>query len=71
MDEYMHNYAKQEGFAINAHKERLGLCIRYRCIHVGQYNNFRKLPPHVTHKSKHKEAVELSITDSYNILILL
>jgi hypothetical protein len=34
MEQYMHDYPKQEGFAVNALKERGGV-IRWRCTHAG------------------------------------
>ena len=61
MDEYMHSYAKQEGFAVNFYKEHGGTVIRYRCIHAGKYNNFRKLPAQVTNKRNRQSALALGI----------
>jgi len=57
MDLYMPNYAKQEGFAVNALKERGGV-VRWRCIHGGKYNNHRRLSAEVTDKNRHQEAAE-------------
>jgi hypothetical protein len=36
MNEYMPIYAKQEGFAVNPHKERGGV-VRWRCIYTGMW----------------------------------
>ena len=49
MDEYMPNYAKQEGCAMNPLRERGGV-IRWRCVHGGKYNDYRHLPVEVTDK---------------------
>ncbi len=49
MEQYMHDYAKQEGFAVNALKERGGV-IRWCCSHSGKYNDHRNLPADVTDK---------------------
>jgi len=50
MEEYMQNYAKQEGFVVIPAKERGGV-IRWRCIHGGKYNDWRKQPANITDKS--------------------
>ena len=43
MDMYMTEYAKQEGFAVNAEKEHKGTVIRWRCMYAGKYKNHRNL----------------------------
>ena len=57
MEQYMHDYAKQEGFAVNALKERGGV-IRWRCCHAGKYNKHRNLPMDVTNKTQRRELAE-------------
>jgi hypothetical protein len=57
MEKYMHDYAKQEGFAVNALKERGGV-IRWRCAHSGKYNDHRNLPVDVTDKTRRRELAE-------------
>ena len=58
MDEYMPNYAKQEGCAVNPLREHGGV-IRWRCIHGGKHNNHRSLPVEVTDKKHHENASEI------------
>ena len=53
----MHDYAKQEGFAVNALKE-CGEVIRWCCSHSGRYNDHRNLPADVTDKTRHQELAE-------------
>jgi hypothetical protein len=53
MDEYMPNYAKQEGFALTRTKD--GIRIRWRCVHSGRYRNRNNLPAEVTEKERRKE----------------
>jgi len=48
----MSSYVEQEGFAVNSHKEHRGIVTRWRYVHVGKYNNFRRLSAEVTDKSK-------------------
>jgi hypothetical protein len=60
MERYMHDYAKQEGFAINHWKEH-GIVIHFRCIHAGKYNNFHRLPAEVMDKKQREELLESGI----------
>jgi hypothetical protein len=60
MEQYMHDYPKQEGFAVNALKERGGV-IRWRCAHAGKYNDHRKLPVDVMDKNQRRELAENGI----------
>jgi len=46
MDEYMPNYAKQEGFAFTRIKD--GNRVRWPCVHAGKYRNRNNLPVEVT-----------------------
>jgi len=68
MNEYIPKYAKQEGFAVNPHKER-GKIIRWRCIHGGKYQNNHHLPMEVTEKNRHEEFIA-SGTESFIVLML-
>jgi hypothetical protein len=61
MNEYMPNYAKQEGFAVNSLKERGGV-VRWRCIHGGKYNGHRRLPVEVTEKKHLQNAQNAGIS---------
>jgi len=47
MDEYMLEYGRQEGFAVNPEKEHKGTVIRWRCIYAGKYKNHRNLSTEV------------------------
>ena len=47
MEEYIPQYSKQEGFAVNPHRD--GKAVRWYCIHAGKYNNHHNLPMDVTH----------------------
>lgn len=67
MNEYIPKYAKQEGFAVNPHKER-GRVIRYRCIHGGKYKNSHHLPMEVTEKNRREEFIASGI-ESFIILM--
>ena len=53
MNEYMLNYAKQEGVAFTRAKD--GNRVRYRCVHAGRYRNRNNLPAEVTEKERRKE----------------
>jgi len=53
MDEYMLNYAKQEGFALTRTKD--GTRIRWRCVHAGRYRNRNNLPAEVTENERRQE----------------
>ena len=61
----MQNYAKQEGFVVIPAKERGGV-IRWRCIHGGKYNDWRKQPANITDKSLRQEKVEAGMRP-YNL----
>jgi len=67
MNEYMPKYAKQEGFAVNPHKER-GKVVRWRCIHGGKYKNNHHLPMEVTEKNRREEFIALG-TESFAVLM--
>lgn len=56
LDKFVQDYAKQEGTALIAMKER-GNVIRYRCIHGGKYNNHRNLPAEVTDKDNLQQGI--------------
>ena len=56
MEEYMRNYAKQEGFAV--YKSTNGKVIYWRCVHAGKYRNRRGLPADVTDRSKRQEHLD-------------
>ena len=53
MNEYMPNYAKQEGFALTRTKD--GIRVRWRCVHAGRYRNRNNLPAEVTEKERRQE----------------
>ena len=57
----MPNYAKQEGFAVNIHKEGKGNIIRWRCIHSGRHNNPHNLLSEGTEKSQRQAAIRAGI----------
>ena len=57
MEQYMHDYAKQEGFAVNALKERGGV-IRWHCYHAGKYDGHCNLPADVTNKTQRGKLAE-------------
>jgi hypothetical protein len=52
MQEYMTNYARQEGSAYTRTNYNHGTTIRWRCKHNGKYNNHRNLPKQVTNKER-------------------
>ena len=59
MDEYMPNYAKQEGFALTRTKD--GIRVRWRCVHAERYRNRNNLPAEVTEKERRKELLDAGI----------
>ena len=67
MNEYMPKYAKQEGCAVNPHKER-GKVVRWRCIHGGKYQNNHHLSMEVTEKNRREEFIA-SGTESFTVLM--
>ena len=71
MYEYMPNYAKQEGCALNTYKEWHGHVIRWRCIHYGKHNNHRNLPTEVTEKSQRQTDTAEGIIQSMHQLLNL
>ena len=58
MQEYMMNYARQEGSAYSRTNYNHGMIIRWRCKHNGKYNNHHDLPVQVTDKRAQKELLE-------------
>ena len=58
MNEFMLNYARQEGSTFIHKKYCQGFTIRWRCIHNGMYNNHHGLPWQVTDKKLCKEKTE-------------
>ena len=59
MDEYMPNYAKQEGVALTRTKD--GMRVRYQCVHAGRYRNRNNLPAEVTEKKRRQELQDAGI----------
>lgn len=59
MDEYMPNYAKQEGSALIRTKD--GIRIRWRCVHAGRYRNRNNIPAEVTEKERRQELLNAGI----------
>ena len=54
MEEYIPQYSKQEGFAVNPHRD--GKAVRWYCIHAGKYNNHPQLPMDITLSHNRQDA---------------
>lgn len=60
MEEYVKGYARQEGFYCLKKKD--GKVIRWRCVHSGKYNDWRKLPREVTEESQRAQLQAASVS---------
>ena len=69
MQEYMTNYARQEGSAYTRTNYNHGTIIRWRCKHHGKYNNHHNLPKQVTNKREHKDLIDCSTMPQQVLLI--
>lgn len=69
MEEYIRNWAKQEGFAVT--KNSNGKTIYWRCIHAGKYRNRHDLPVEVTDRSKRQELLDADIINKESFKLMI
>ena len=69
MEEYVPNYAKQEGYAVICGKENGGIIYYWRCIHGGKYNNWRNLPVEKTDKEQRQKKLDAGMALKCIVLI--